>query len=234
MRFTGDPCKVVPVQVTDRIRHHARELWLGRDVAVCYGAAVVGIGVALAIAPPEVAHRIVNHSSTNLVNLRERPLSVLFASPFVIYPISGSWLVAPMVVAFGVLQRWLGRAGLIAVVVLGHVGATLVVATMQVTSLTRGLIDFDVAVGPDVGISYGLATVAGVLVARVPRTWRRRYLLASLAVVVGQGLVLRNFTGLGHVVAWVIGLAVALLVARGARAVDQPVRQAGSLAAVER
>ena len=67
-----------------------------------------------------------------------------------------------------------------------------------------------IAVRPDVGVSYGLAAVAGVLVVRVPDPWRRRYVIASLIVIVGQFLILRNFTGLGHLTAWLIGLAVAV------------------------
>jgi len=37
--------------------------------------------------------------------------------------------------------------------------------------------------------------------------------IASLVVIVGQFLILRNFTGLGHLTAWLIGLAVAAPVA---------------------
>ena len=55
--------------------------------------------------------------------------------------------------------------------------------------------------------------MAGVLVVRVPDTWRRRYVIDSLVVIVGQFLILRNFTGLGHLTAWLIGLAVAAPVA---------------------
>jgi len=114
-----------------------------------------------------------------------------------------------MVVAYGELQRWLGRVSLFVVAVLGHVGATLFVATMEVTELAKGRVGF-IAVRPDVGVSYGLAAVAGVLVVRVPDPWRRRYVIASLIVIVGQFLILRNFTGLGHLTAWLIGLAVAV------------------------
>jgi hypothetical protein len=135
--------------------------------------------------------------------------SVLFASAFVISPVAGLWIVVPMVVAYGELQRWLGRVSLFVVAVLGHVGATLFVATMEITELAKGRVGFSIAVSPDVGVSYGLAAVAGVLVVRVPDTWRRRYVIASLIVIVGQFLILRNFTGLGHLSAWLIGLAVA-------------------------
>src|ERR1019366_9157878 len=57
------------------------------------------------------------------------------------------------VVAYGALQRWVGRS---------------------------------IAVRPDVGVSYGLAAVAGVLVVRVADTWWRRYVIASLIVIAGE------------------------------------------------
>jgi len=50
---------------------------------------------------------------------------------------------------------------------------------MEVTELAKGRVGF-IAVRPDVGVSYGLAAVAGVLVVRVPDPWRRRYVIASL------------------------------------------------------
>ena len=193
-----------------RVRSQLGELWEGRDVAVVYAVLVVVISVVVATQPPLLLRDVVQTSSTNLVNLRQRPLSVLFASAFVISPVFGLWIVVPMVVAYGELQRWLGRASLLVVAVLGHVGATLFVATMEITQLAKGRVGFSIAVSPDVGVSYGLAAVAGVLVIRVAGTWRRRYVIASLIVIVGQLLILRNFTGLGHLTAWLIGLAVAV------------------------
>ena len=192
------------------MRSQLGELWEGRDVAVVYAVLVVVISVVVATQPPLLLRDVVQTSSTNLVNLRQRPLSVLFASAFVISPVFGLWIVVPMVVAYGELQRWLGRATLFVVAVLGHVGATLFVATMEITQLAKGRVGFSIAVSPDVGVSYGLAAVAGVLVIRVAGTWRRRYVIASLIVIVGQLLILRNFTGLGHLTAWLIGLAVAV------------------------
>jgi hypothetical protein len=86
---------------------------------------VIVISIIAAAQPPAQLRDIVSGSSTDLVNLRQRPLAVLFASAFVVSPVWGLWIVAPMVVAYGALQRWLGRASVIVVAVLGHVGATL-------------------------------------------------------------------------------------------------------------
>ena len=191
-----------------------RELWRGRDVAVVYVILVVVISILVAVQPPALLRDIVQTSSTNLVNLRQRPLAVLFVSPFVVSPVSGLWIVAPMIVGYGELQRWLGRARALVIGVLGHVGATLFVATMEITQLAKGRVGFSIAVSPDVGVSYGLAAVAGILIVRVAETWRRRYIIASLIVIIGQFLILRNFTGLGHLTAWLIGLAVAVPVSR--------------------
>lgn len=203
------------------VRHQLRDLCRSSDVAVVYGVVVVVISIVVAVQSPGLLRRIVDGSSTNLANLRQRPLSVLFASPFVVSPVWGLWIVAPMVVAYGALQRWLGRASAIVVGVLGHVGATLFVATMEITSLAKGQVGFSIAVSPDVGSSYGLAAVAGVLTVRVAGRWRRRYVIASLIVIVGQLFILRNFTGLGHVTAWLIGLAVAVPVSRAVRTQDE-------------
>src|SRR5665647_2740462 len=169
-----------------RVRSQLGELWEGRDVAVVYAVLVVVISVVVATQPPLLLRDVVQTSSTNLVDLRQRPLSVLFASAFVISPVFGLWIVVPMVVAYGELQRWLGRVSLFVVAVLGHIGATLFVATMEITELAKGRVGFSIAVSPDVGVSYGLAAVAGVLVVRVADTWRRRYVIASLVVIVGQ------------------------------------------------
>ena len=201
-----------------RLRKQLRELWRGCDIAVVYAILVVVVSIVVAVQPPALLRDLVQTSSTNLVNLRQRPLTVLFVSPFVVSPVSGLWIVLPMLVGYGELQRWLGRASVLIVGVLGHVGATLFVATMEITQLAKGRVGFSIAVRPDVGVSYGLAAVAGILVAEVPAPWRRRYLMASLIVIVGQFLILRNFTGLGHLTAWLIGLAMAVPVSHVMRA----------------
>ena len=79
-----------------RVRSQLGELWRGRDVAVVYAVLVVVVSVVAATQPPSLLRDIVHASSTNLVNLRQRPLSVLFASAFVIAPAVGLWIVVSM------------------------------------------------------------------------------------------------------------------------------------------
>ena len=101
---------------------------------------------------------------------------------------------------------------------MGHIGATLSVATILTAGIAHGRISLAEQHATDVGVSYGLVAVAGLLVARIPRRWARPTAPAVSVTLVGVLLMNRTFTDLGHVVAWLIGLGMALLVLR-ARAV---------------
>jgi hypothetical protein len=181
------------------------------DVAWAYAAVVVVVAIVVRVLPGTRTQDLVLDCSTNLDNLRHTPLLVLGASAFVVSPLWGLWILAPLVVVFAAAQRWLGRAATVIVAVLGHVGATLFVAVLLAAGINDGLVDADVARAPDVGVSYGLAAVAGVLVGRVPRRWRPWYALGVLAVAAGLLVIDPDFTGVGHVTAVLLGFALAVL-----------------------
>jgi hypothetical protein len=186
----------------------------GRDVGIGYGALVVVVGLALALASPSVADAVVRGSSTNLDNLRLHPPLVLVVSAVVEPSLWDLWIVVPLVWALGELQRRLGRAAVVVAVALGHVGATLFVATILTAGIAHGRVALSAAAATDVGVSYGLATVLGLLTAGV-RPPRRRWF--RLVPTVGFIVVLwwdRTFTDLGHLAAWVVGLGLSVLVVR--------------------
>ncbi|MET0694908.1 MAG: rhomboid-like protein, partial [Propionibacteriaceae bacterium] len=187
------------------------------DVALAYALVVLVLSVLVAAQPPEMLRDLVQQSSTNLANLRERPLFVLVLSAFLISPAWQLVLLVPVVVVYGAIQIWLGRFSTVVIGALGHVGATLFVMAAEITALYRHIARFNIVVKLDVGVSYGLAAALGLLVARVPHRWRLAYGLVSLAVIVLQAVLLRNFTSLGHTIAWLIGLSVAWLVHRARR-----------------
>jgi hypothetical protein len=56
------------------VRSQRGELWRGRDVAVVYAVLVVVVSVVAATQAPSLLRDLVQSSSTNLVNLRQRPL----------------------------------------------------------------------------------------------------------------------------------------------------------------
>jgi hypothetical protein len=83
---------------------------------------------------------------------------------------------------------------------------------MLTAGIARDRVPLTAASATDVGVSYGLVAVLGLLSARPG--WRRR---RTYSAILGTGLlamllVSRSFTDLGHLVAWLVGLTVALVV----------------------
>jgi hypothetical protein len=202
-----------PMSMTGRIRRFCR----GRDLALVYAAVVVGLVIVLAVVPAATRDALVSHSSTNLDNLRHRPVNVLVVSAFVL---GSPWELAeiPLLIwAYGALQRWLGRGAAVVTGAFGHVGATLFVAVLLATGITRGAISPAVSHVDDVGVSYGMAAVAGLCTIRVPRRWLVGYVATLAIVLVGALAFARTFTDVGHLTAWCIGLALAVVVAAARR-----------------
>ncbi|WP_088287882.1 rhomboid-like protein [Kineosporia sp. A_224] len=190
----------------------------GRDVAVTYGAVVAVAAVLLQVAPDAVAQEVVLRSSTNLVNLRQHLPFALVVSAFLVPTPAQVLLVVPLVWALGAVQRRLGRGAVVLTAALGHVGATLVVSTMLLAGITHGRVALSVATAPDVGVSYVLVAALGLLTVWAPQGRRRPLVLAGSAVLGTVLAVDRAFTDLGHLAAWLLGLALASFVGRAARA----------------
>lgn len=181
------------------------------DLALGYGLVVLVVAIVLAVAPAHTRDAVVANTSTNLSNLRRRPLWVLLASAFVLSSLSGLWQLLVLLWLYATAQRWVGRLATIFVAALGHVGATLFVATMLAAGIAHGRLARSVAHASDVGISYGLACIAGFVVSRIPARWRAPYVVVLVAYLVGPLLVSPTFTGVGHTTALTLGFALAFL-----------------------
>jgi hypothetical protein len=190
------------------------DLLRGSGVGVAYAVIVAVIAVVLAVLPGHVQHSAVLHSSTNLANLRARPLWVLAASAFVVSSLWGLLQLPLVVLIYGIAQRWVGGRATVFVAVLGHVGATLFVAVLIASGIAHGYLARSIATTSDVGISYGLACLAGFVISRIPPRRRLPYLLVTVAYLVGPLLLRPNFTHVGHATALLLGLGLAFLAAR--------------------
>jgi len=190
------------------VRSPLRKRLRGADLAIAYAVVLVVVAVVIGVQPVAEGRRLVLESSTNLENLRIAPLVVLFVSAFVTSSLTGLWIVAPVLWAYAVAQRWLGRGPTILVAAFGHVFATLAVAVLLASGIAHHQLDRDLAREPDVGASYGLAAVVGVLTLRLPPRRRRWVVLAGTGVGLVAALVSETFTDAGHLIAWGIGLAM--------------------------
>jgi Rhomboid-like protein len=195
------------------VEHWAR----GRQVGLLYAVVVLVISLMVALQPEQRLAVLVERSSTNLANMSTHPFAVLFLSALVVSPAAGLVLLVPVVIAYGEIQRWVGVGSTVLIVVFGHVGATLVVMMLEITALRDHLVRLNIAVRPDVGVSYGMFAALGALLFLVPLPWRWAYGLGCLAVVVGLLIVVLDFTNLGHASAWLIGLALSWLLRSAGR-----------------
>jgi hypothetical protein len=184
------------------------------DVGIAYALLVLLVTIAVFTQPNGAAAQAVLDSSTNLKNLRTQPLSVLFLSAFVLESPWRLWLLPVLVVVFGAAQRWLGRAATILVAVGGHVFATVFVALVVNAGIAHHQLSRRVADEPDVGVSYGLAALAGLLVFRLTSRRRRWTALGGSTLLVLVLELSQTFTDLGHLVAWSIGLSTGLVGSR--------------------
>ncbi|MGY4098630.1 rhomboid-like protein [Nocardia sp. R16R-3T] len=170
-------------------------------------------------ADQRVSHRLILSASTNLHNLRTEPLQVLGASAFWMDPGSNPTLaIIEFLVLMVAAERWLGTLRWIATFALGHIGATLIVATGIAYAVDHHLLTTrGITHAADVGYSYGFMAVAAIFAYRFRGLLRFAW-AATLAVILGiaawRG---QTFTDYGHLTAMALGLAAypaAALIAR--------------------
>jgi hypothetical protein len=156
---------------------------------------------------PEFEQEFLRQRSTNIHELSNNPVRVLFASAMWID--GGRWLpyAALYTVFHAQAERWLGTARWLMVCVAAHVLATLISEGSLLWAIKNGMAPHSSVDTLDIGVSYALAGVVGVLVYRIAAPWRYPCLLVVLAVYGVPFATGRTFTDLGHFTAVLIGLA---------------------------
>lgn len=183
----------------------------GGELAVIYALLVLLVAVVLAVLPEDVHQQAVLSASTNLANLRHTPAAVLLLSAFVVRDFAEVLLLLPLVVVMTLCSRRIGRLSTVVAALFGHVGATLLVATFLAAGVRRGFVPHSVTTAPDVGVSYALAGMAGLLAAAVPWRWRWAYVVGGLAALAVLISVDTDFTNAGHLLAFGTGLGLAVV-----------------------
>lgn len=180
-------------------------------VTVGYAMALVAIAATLLMLGPQVQDHVIRHMSTNLHNLGRGRVGTLIGSAFITTegPI---WVWLPGLVSLLALAELLWRSRRVLLTfVLGHVGATLIVAGGLAAALNLGWLPISVARASDVGMSYGAAAILGALTAAIPPRWRFAWIgwwfSIALTVVFTGG---EDFADVGHFVALVLGLVLSV------------------------
>ena len=156
--------------------------------------------------PAHRLHALLQKESTNLHHLASDPIRVLIES--LLWIDGKHWW--PYLVVFTLFlapaERWLGHLRWLVAGLVSHVGATYLSEAylywrIQEAASSPRLID-----ARDIGVSYFVVGIVGVLTYHVPRRWRWPYLITALVVFGVVLTVKRDFTNVGHVSALLIGL----------------------------
>ena len=175
-------------------------------VTVAYAAILIGVTTGLALLGPQVQAQVIRHASTNLHNLSHGHIGTLFVSAFVIDPGPVYVWLPGLMCLMAVAELLWHSVHLLMAFVVGHIGATLLVALGLTASVELGWDSVDVTRATDVGMSYGASAVLGSLTAAIPRRWRPAWIGWWLAVVLAVVIVGPDFTDVGHAVALVLGM----------------------------
>ena len=149
---------------------------------------------------------LITHS-TNLAELSHHPVKVLIASAlWTETPSFLFWFVVFNLFSVPV-ERWLGTWRWLGVVVLAHVLATLASEGAVAYLIDAGDLPYRTKHTIDIGVSYAVSGAVGVLTWYFARPLRWYYLGAATVfylLLLGFG---QNFTNLGHLTAFLIGVA---------------------------
>ncbi|MEZ0363198.1 rhomboid-like protein [Mycobacterium sp. pUA109] len=188
-------------------------------VTVGYATALLTVATTLLVLGPQTQDQVIRNASTNLHNLSHGHLATLLGSAFVPDAAGGPvllWL--PGLVCLLALAELLWRSGRLALVfVVGHIGATLLVAIGLTGALKLGWLPVSVSFARDVGMSYGAAAVLGALTAAIPARWRPAWIGWWVSVALGTAALCADFTDVGHATALLLGMLVATRLGRPAR-----------------
>jgi hypothetical protein len=177
-------------------------------VTVAYAVILTGVTTTLVVLGPRAQSRVISHASTNLHNLSHGHLGTLVVSAFVI-DAGPIYLWLPGLVCLLAVAELLWRSNrLVVAFVIGHVGATLLVAVGLTAAVELAWLSTDVTRATDVGMSYGASAVLGSLSAAIPRRWRPAWTGWWIAVAAAVVAIGRDFTDAGHAVALVLGMLV--------------------------
>ncbi|MDL9945373.1 hypothetical protein QSJ19_07140 [Gordonia sp. ABSL11-1] len=156
---------------------------------------------------PHELDRLLGERSTNLHHLSTDPLDVLVTS---LFWIDGAyWL--PYLILFCLFhrpaERWLGSPRWVIVGLSAHVIATYLSEGLLGLAIRNDAASTTLINTTDVGVSYFLAAIVGVLTYHIAYPWRWIYLAGILGVYALPLLVDVDFTEIGHLTSLLIGLA---------------------------
>jgi hypothetical protein len=175
---------------------------------VGYVAVLVSVSCAILVLGPHAHDVIIQRASTNLHNLAHGQVATLLGSALVVDAGPLYFWLPFLTCLLALAELHLRTIQLVVAFVVGHIGATLVVAAALASAVEFGWLPISIARASDVGMSYGALAVLGALTAAIPPRWRPAWVGWWISAGVASAVIGADFTDAGHTVAVILGLLV--------------------------
>jgi hypothetical protein len=175
---------------------------------VGYVAVLLAVSCAIVALGPHAHDLLVQRASTNLHNLAHGHVGTLLGSALVVDAGPLYFWLPFLTCLLALAELHLRTIRLIVAFVVGHIGATLLVAAALAAAVEFGWLPISVARASDVGMSYGALAVLGAMTAVIPGRWRAPWVGWWVAAGLASAIIGADFTDAGHTVAVVLGVLV--------------------------
>ena len=175
---------------------------------VVYVAVLLAISCAILALGPHAHDVLVERASTNLHNLAHGHVGTLLGSALVVDAGPLYFWVPFLTCLLALAELHLRTIRLVVAFVVGHIGATLVVAAVLAAAVEFGWLPLSITRASDVGMSYGALAVLGAMTAVIPARWRAAWVGWWVAAGLAAAIIGGDFTDAGHTVAVVLGVLV--------------------------
>ncbi|MFJ1752348.1 rhomboid-like protein [Kitasatospora sp. NPDC088134] len=186
----------------------AVERWVGKSPGTYVWLALLALtSFVVAREDPGTLDFFLQQRSTNLDHLTSDPVRVLLASLIWTEQANFPFYFVLFHVFHVPAERWLGTRRWLTVALTAHVVATFVSEGVVAWGVHRHLLPENLSTTVDVGVSYALAGVEGVLTYALAGAWGLVYGYGLIGFYLVPLLLSHTFTDLGHFCSVLIGLA---------------------------
>jgi hypothetical protein len=175
---------------------------------VGYVAILLAVSCAFFVLGPQWHDLVVARASTNLHNLSHGHLGTLLGSALVVDAGPLYFWLPFLTCLLALAELHLRTIRLVVAFLVGHIGATLVVAAALAASVEFGWLPISIARASDVGMSYGALATLGAMTAAIPSRWRPAWIGFWIAAGTTSAIIGADFTDAGHTVAVILGVLV--------------------------
>jgi hypothetical protein len=175
---------------------------------VGYVAVLLATSCAILALGPHAHDVLVQRASTNLHNLARGHVGTLLGSALVVDAGPLYFWLPFLTCLLALAELHLRTIRLVVAFIVGHIGATLVVASALAAAVEFGWLPWSITRASDVGMSYGALAVLGAMTAVIPARWRAAWVGWWVSAGLAAAIIGGDFTDAGHTVAVIIGVLV--------------------------